>query len=743
MTDQKIQIDPNWLNELSSMFQQARSNSLLLISSGLVLCGLLVGTNASAGDPFRYVITGLWCGFLAVAVAALRVRSVRIAAWTAISGSLISIWLIAFWIGKPIVLPLLGLVAGTATLLLDLPVGIAFAGLICAGLLTISSSQVNGSLRLISIVGTVGGVGLVWLAIRPLKTIGSLAWTSYQHSQELLKQSRDFQYKLQQTLDDLSFANQQLERLNRLANSLRQAEEETRRAKEQFVANVSHELRTPLNMIIGFTEMIINAPETYHSPLPHSLLADLAVVLRNSQHLASLVDDVLDLSQIEAGKMALTKEHANLSEIVAEAITAVQPLYESKNLTITLNVDPDLPSILVDPTRIREVLLNLLSNAGRFTQKGGVTIKISHREEEIITSVSDTGPGIKETDLNRMFQPFQQLDVSLRKKFGGTGLGLAISREFVEMHDGRMWLESSLGKGTTFFFTLPVSPSGPNLPGAHQWLNPDWPFLERVRRPQIPQPSLRPRILVCDSGRDLHRLLTRYLSQMDVVKTQDLAAASKELVSIPAQAVVINAGSLEEASTYLTTTPELPYATPIIACAVPSTPNVASLLGVSDHLIKPVSRQALLEAFSRLDLPHRTVLVVDDEPESLRLFRRILSAPGNDYKVLTARSGSEALRILENQKPDCMLMDLVMPEMDGFQLLSIKEANPIIQSIPVIVVSAQDATRQPILSKGLAVVRGHGLTLQQLLSSIIALSSILSPVSASSARSASEAATRG
>ncbi len=728
MVADKNQIDPEWLAERGAMFRQVRSDSLLLVLPLLVVSGLLLGSGAyTLSDPLLGVLVGLWFGMLAVIVGFLRPHKGEAAAWTLVVAGVAGILLAAIGMGHYTAFVLLALPAGIALLLLGPPAGLGVAGLISLMVPAMPAGLLSAEVRLVTLWAIWCTLGLVWLATRPLRITGQLAWSSYQRSQQLLEQSRDFQLKLQQTLDDLTFANQHLERLNRLANGLRQAEEEARRAKEQFVANVSHELRTPLNMIIGFTEMIVNTPATYHVSLPAALLADLTVVLRNSQHLASLVDDVLDLSQIEAGRMALTKERVQLREIAEEAVTAVQPLYESKGLYLRKEIEADLPPILADPTRMREVLLNLLSNAGRFTQSGGVTVSLTRRGQEIVASVADSGPGIEAAAIDRMFQPFQQLDTSIRKKFGGTGLGLTISRSFVDMHGGRMWVESTIGRGTTFFFSLPLSTQEAALPGALQWLNADWPYYQRTHVSAAPPAPAQPRLLLCDSGSTLHRLLTRYLSKMDVVQVPDMAAAEKELVQTPAQAVVYNSRSLEEAAAHLSACPPLPYNTPILACAVPSTPQDAGVLGVSDYLLKPISRQTLLDTLKKLNLAGCTILVVDDEPESLRLFRRILSAPEPGYRVLTARNGWEALAVLHEQQPDCILMDLVMPEMDGFQLLAAKEADPVLRDIPVIVISAQDAAGQPILSQGLVVMRGQGLSLQQLLACIQALSTILSP----------------
>jgi len=248
-----------------------------------------------------------------------------------------------------------------------------------------------------------------------------------------------------------------------------------RRAKEEFVANVSHELRTPLNMIIGFSEMIPELAHVYGVALPPALLSDIAAIRRNSQHLARLVDDVLDLSQVDAGRMALRKEWTSLREIVDEAILAVRALFESKGLSVETQIPSDLPEAFCDSTRIRQVMLNLLSNAGRYVKRGGVQVRVRQEQNELMVTVTDTGPGIAPADQQRLFQPFQQLESSLRHRSGGSGLGLTISKRFVEMHGGKMWLESQVGVGTTFGFSLPVqTPTVPALAedGALRWFSP-------------------------------------------------------------------------------------------------------------------------------------------------------------------------------------------------------------------------------------------------------------------------------
>jgi signal transduction histidine kinase len=215
---------------------------------------------------------------------------------------------------------------------------------------------------------------------------------------DLIHEQRDRRAELAETMSDLVDANRQLTQMNVLAHGLRHAAEEARLAKERFVANVSHELRTPLNMITGFSRMILEMPQTYGDLIPPALLADLSVVHRNAEHLSSLIDDVLDLSQIDARHMAITKEQVHLSDLVEAAVVATRPLFRSKRLYVRVDIEEDLPPVFCDRTRILEVLLNLLSNAGRFTEQGGVTVRVWQEQGDLVVSVADTGPGIAKND---------------------------------------------------------------------------------------------------------------------------------------------------------------------------------------------------------------------------------------------------------------------------------------------------------------------------------------------------------
>ncbi|MDF1512769.1 MAG: ATP-binding protein [Anaerolineae bacterium] len=572
-----------------------------------------------------------------------------------------------------------------------------------------------------------GTAGIIYGIYHPVQRVASWAWAYFQKAQYLLEEARDRRMELEQAIDDLADANQQLTHLNMLAQGLRQEAEDARTAKAQFVANVSHELRTPLNMITGFSEMILQSPETYGGNLPPSLLADLSVIERNAEHLGDLINDVLDLSQIEADQMALTKEYVDFAEIVSMATLAVRPLYESKGLYLKVEVQDDLPEVYCDRTRIREVILNLLSNAGRFTEKGGVDLRVYMEMNDLLVSVVDTGRGIAAGDLSKLFQPFQQIDGTIRRRYGGTGLGLNISKRFIELHGGRIWVESQAGSGTIFTFRIPIQPMVPMTSDFSRWLTPEWEFLQRTRPLTKIQGKIKTRYVVLDQGRVLQGLLNRYMAEVEVISIDGLPDALTALEKSPVQALLINTVSISHMLEELRRS-SLPPGTPVMLFSIPSTLDASAALGVEERLVKPVARDDLLDTFERLGVTSGTVLIVDDEPDALQLFGRMLTSSERDYRVLLARDGQEALSILREYHPDIMLLDLVMPNMDGFELLEQQAQHVEWHDIPVVVASALDPAGQPILSPAVAVTLGGGISTRQLMQFMQTVSHILSAV---------------
>ncbi|MBE0699506.1 MAG: HAMP domain-containing histidine kinase, partial [Anaerolineaceae bacterium] len=430
--------------------------------------------------------------------------------------------------------------------------------------------------------------GLIgWSATSPLLTM--VDWTNYSYrmARDKLEEARNQRVELNQVQEDLVLTNKELSRLTNSLKVMTRRAEEARQIKEEFVANVSHELRTPLNMIIGYTNLIMKSPTAYGKKLPARLLADISSVQRNSQHLVNLVNDVLDLSQVDAGRMALSRTWSSILEIVEAAVIAVQPLFISKKLFLTTNLPEKDVRVYCDSTRIREVVLNLLSNAGRYTEQGGVLVKAWTETEYLVVSVQDSGQGISTADQQRIFEPFQQVDPVLHHQTGGSGLGLTISKRFVEMHSGQMWLESQVGVGTTFFFRIPLEPVLDELEmqsGAGRWFSPYQEYTPRTRRYIAPRLETTPRFVILEEDGALRHLFERYLDKVDILAGPTLADARDVLRDGTAQALIINQppGAGGQASY-----PELAPQMPVFQCWIPGRDEAARQLGVVEYLVKP------------------------------------------------------------------------------------------------------------------------------------------------------------
>jgi signal transduction histidine kinase len=242
------------------------------------------------------------------------------------------------------------------------------------------------------------------------------------------------------------------ERTSELGEALKQLEIASKH-KSEFLANMSHELRTPLNAILGYTELIL---DKIYGDVPEKIEEVLERLEKNGRHLLGLINDVLDLSKIEAGQLTLSLNDYSMQEVVHTVVNSVESLAEEKNLALRVSVAPDLTVGRGDEQRIVQVFLNLIGNAIKFTETGEIRVDVSASDGKFLVAVSDTGPGLSEHDQQRIFEEFHQADSSSTKKKGGTGLGLAISKKIVSMHGGRIWVESSPGQGSTFWFTLPV-----------------------------------------------------------------------------------------------------------------------------------------------------------------------------------------------------------------------------------------------------------------------------------------------
>lgn len=590
---------------------------------------------------------------------------------------------------------------------------------------------VSGPLAMISGTGeVVTALVAIWLMAigihilyHPVKQLARWSWDNYERARDLLEEARNHQAELKEVLKAQAYASRELALTGERLAAMRLIAEEARKAKAEFVANVSHEFRTPLNIIIGLAEILLDAPETYGENLSPNVQRDLGILYRNCEHLASMINDVLDLSQVEAGRLALRREWVHPQALIDSASIVVQPLLDEKNLHLRLSVPDNLPQIHCDPARIRQVILNLVSNAARFTEKGGVTMGIQVQEPYMVFSVTDTGPGIAPEHLERIFEPFEQALAKYGQSKTGSGLGLSISKQFVELHEGRMWVESKLGSGSSFYFKLPVKPlAGPTAP-PHRWITEGW--VKRISRANIPASRLDQRMILCDDTGELYPIFSRYADDIEFIDTRDLHQLAQSLDEFAAQAILVNAASPDALWPLIEETNRRIPDMPVIGCSVPSRFAKALAAGAMDYIMKPVRRTDLRQALASVGKPVKRVLVVDDEKETLWLIRRMLHALDSDLDITTALSGTEALAQLRDAPPDLMFLDIVMPSMSGWQVLAAKAHDEAISGIPVIVLSAQDPRHRPLTSQIVVAAMGEGLSISKLLRCSRALAALL------------------
>jgi signal transduction histidine kinase/CheY-like chemotaxis protein len=553
-------------------------------------------------------------------------------------------------------------------------------------------------------------------------------WEYFRQSQSLLEETRDRRAELAQSVSDLEHVNRQLELTNERLAAMRLLAEEAQRAKADFVARVSHEFRTPLYIITALTDLIVEGMDGRDSqqswPGDRALREDLRTVHRNAQHLSEMVNDVLDLSQAQAGRLALRREQVDVGNLITDALAVLQPLIAKKGLATHVGMPPGSLKVDCDRTRIRQVVLNLVGNAVRFTDSGSITVDVALQGEWALISVADTGPGIPAQEASRIFEPFRQAS-DLAGDKGGSGLGLTVSKQFVELHGGRMWLESQLGHGSTFYVELPLARPGSLGGRPEQWLKEEWPWLERVSRAPLPATTRPSRIILWDETEGLRPLLERSGEGVELVNVKNLDEAVQLTRRYPAHLVLINATPEERLRAPLEAARQALPDTPIMGCSVLSPSERAVRAGATTYLTKPIAKSDLARAIAALAGTIRRVLVVEDEPDAQKLSIRMLRTLGGVHDVTLAASGEEALRQLRHSRPDLVLLDVVLPDMDGWAVLATKQQDRALQGIPVIMVSAQDPSDRPAVSTVLVGTMAEGIPPVKLLRCSLALSSLL------------------
>lgn len=604
----------------------------------------------------------------------------------------------------PVLLPWLTLVVFLAVIVLGWPAALGVsltATVLLTPLLHSFSGALQSDFTWSAIFLTWATVGFSWLIVRPTRIALAWSWESYCRAQDQTNKARERQAELASLSKTLGESYYQLEQLNLELEQARREAQEARHLKAQFAAAVSHELRTPLNLVIGFCEMMVLSPATaYGEHLPTNYQSDIETIYRNACHISELVDDILDLSQIDADRMALHREFIDVDRVVDEGVATVGGLFRERQLYLDTITGDDIPPILADQTRIRQILINLLSNAARFTDEGGVTVRVEMCEDGVVVSVSDTGPGIPPDKIPYVFQEFFQVPNGSPRR-GGSGLGLTVSKRFAELHGGTMWVTSEVGKGSTFFLRIPASTTHErNLSDGINWDS-------RLRTRVHGTPEKR--VLVVDSCDQLQRLFRRYLDGYHTVHVPNLPAPHEVARLAPLRAIVLESSDQRgQCIEILQQIPKL-RGVPIIVCPHHFGQTSASNLGVTSYLVKPVTREQLRLALRRLHHPVRSALVVDDDSEMALLLSRMLRSIARGCLVEIVTNGRDALQQLRHRRPDVVFLDLVMAGLTGYDVIDTIHGDSALAEIPIVVVSAQNRQGDSLVTTELSISHVDGI----------------------------------
>ncbi len=449
--------------------------------------------------------------------------------------------------------------------------------------------------------------------------------------------------------------------------------------KSQFLANMSHELRTPLNSIIGFSRVILKGIDGAITDMQQQ---DLTAIYNSGQHLLGLINDILDLARIEAGKMELNFEEVHIGELVTSVMSTAKGLVKEKPIQLLQKISDDMPAVRGDTMRVRQVLLNLISNASKFTDEGSITVEAlvqrsSVGKLEALINVTDSGPGISSEDQEKLFKAFSQVDGSATRKSGGSGLGLSICANLVQLHGGRIGVHSQVGHGSTFWFTLPL-------------------FDQQVEE----IPADKKIILAIDDDPQVIGLYERYLNPQGyhVVPLTDPSKARERILQLRPYALTLDIMMPDKDGWTLLTELKSDPATrdfPVLVCSIIDQTDKGFSLGAADYLVKPILQEDLLHALERLNGNEtiHEILVIDDNPNDLRLMGKILGESGQ-YKPTLAEGGLAGWEALSKKAPQAIILDIFMPDMDGFAILEKLREDPGLRDIPVLVVSGGGLTNE-------------------------------------------------
>ncbi|MGA9771037.1 MAG: response regulator [Blastocatellia bacterium] len=532
-----------------------------------------------------------------------------------------------------------------------------------------------------------------------------------QRFEALTARLEDSALKLRARAEASERSRAELEQRNRvLAEQNRRLRVEGQ-TQSRFLANMSHELRTPMNAIIGFTSLLLDDRSL---ELKDRHRSSLERVSRNAHDLLELINNVLDLSKIEAGRMDVYSEPADVHDLIERAITVVEPMKENRPVKLSMELEENLPTLKTDRMKLQQVLINLLSNAIKFTQEGEVKVRAARASDRILISVSDTGPGIAESDLPKIFEEFRQVGSSARTSRSGTGLGLTITRRLVELLGGEISVTSSLGSGSTFIVTLPVEIEG----RAASTVDTEAPLTDPDRT-----------ALVIDSDPATLYLTKKYLTEAGYsVAATDDAGRGLEIVRLAQPAVVtIDLDLLEGGLSVIERIARARSENAdqkrsiIVLSSDNGVERSAMDAGATVFIRKPIERQHLVAVLGRTgtSTPPGRVLVVDDDEDALDLVVAMIEDSG--YKIQTARNGREALDELGRARPNAIILDLMLPEMDGFEVVHRLSLNADWSEIPIILITARDLSHEErrALDRGtIRIIQKGSFTRDELLAEI-------------------------
>lgn len=490
--------------------------------------------------------------------------------------------------------------------------------------------------------------------------------------------------ELENKVEELAAANQELEIRGREI-------ERANQMKSKFLANMSHDLRTPLNAIIGFSGLL---QDQTAGELNDKQKRFVNHIRQGADHLLQLINDILDLSKIEAGQLEIRSEDFRIQDAMPEVLSIIRPLAMAKKIEIQHQISTQR-QVCADRVRFKQVLYNLLSNAVKFTPEAGqIIVDIVDDGEQVRISVTDTGIGIRPEDQKLVFEEFRQIEGASQDPANrGTGLGLAITKRLVEQQGGAITLKSELGKGSCFSFTLPAG--------------------SRALPPQAPRPNTvpdvsprKPLVLIVGNETSARELLAHHLEgeyQVAMVRSgAEVLAKTKELCpDAIALDVLMDNGDGFDVLTLLRDDPQT-RDTPVIILSVVDRKRVGFALGATDYLVKPIRKSVLLETFNKY-VPSRidddaAILLVDDDPRTLELLEQTLRAAG--YETQSVRSGARALEVLSSKLIGAVMLDLLMPGMDGFEVIRHIRNQENLRDLPIFVMTGKTLTTEELILLG-------------------------------------------